>query len=631
MSNYRNPFRMRASEKIESDSSFLRLYSPIVLDSLFEKEQKSELWNNVFFIHSSPGAGKTSLLRIFQPNSLVTLFNHRSNNTYKDLFTSLKKLKVISNESINLLGVFLSCARNYAVLEDINVEPSQKQRLFFALLNARIIMSTLRGIITLKKGKSPDNLKNITFNYSNENNDFIDLSFPCNGEELYNWAKGIEEKVYEALDSFAPLSEIQPKGHNELFSIIALKPENITYNGETVCDKILFMLDDAHKLSPGQRQVLKEFLIEKRSSSNIWISERLEALEPDENLPLGAYKNRDFNEINLEEYWRNNPKKFENILLNIADKRAKLSTEVQIDSFQDCIESDLDEDLYKENFTQSSAATLAKLNKLTSFTNRYEEWMAYANSLESTPMEKSQFFKAMEILINRDINRSQLSFDFPLSAEDIKEKINSTINTTADLFIAREFSIPYYYGIQNIVKLSSANIEQFLGFAAALFEEVLSNNVSREQLTVSAERQEKVTNLVVNEKWNELSKILPYSQSVLKFLLTFGELAQKETYKINAPYAPGVTGIGIKLDKPNLLIDEEAWTTNPKYELLRNVLSACVAYNLIEVSPDVNQGQKGDKWMVIYLNRWLCNKFKLPYSYGGWRPKTPDDLLKIIK
>ncbi len=631
MSNYRNPFRMRASEKIESDSSFLRLYSPIVLDSLFEKQQKSELWNNIFFIHSSPGAGKTSLLRIFQPNSLVTLFNHRSNKTYKDLFSSLKKLNVISDENIELLGVFLSCARNYAVLEDISVDPSQKQRLFFALLNARVVMSTLRGIITLKKGKFPDNLNDISFNYANENNDFIDLIFPCNGEDLFKWAKNIEEKVYEALDSFAPLSEIQPKGHNELFSISALTPENVTYAGEPVCDKILFMLDDAHKLSVSQRQSLKQFLIEKRSSSNIWISERLEALEPDENLPLGAYINRDFHEINLEEYWRNNPKKFENILLNIADKRAKLSTEVQIDSFQDCIDSDLDEDSYKEKFVQSSILTIEKMTKLTSFTNRYEEWLNYASNISATPMEKSQFIKGMEILISRDVNKPQLSFDFPLSSEDLKEKVNSTINSTAELFLANEFSIPYYYGIQNIVKLSSANIEQFLSFAAALFEEVLSNNVSREQLSVSAERQEKVTSLVVSEKWKELPKILPYNTAVMKFLTAFGELAYKETYKANAPYAPGVTGIGIKLNKQQLLIEEEAWTKDPKYELLRNVLSTCVAFNLIEISPDVNQGKKGEKWMVIYLNRWLCNKFKLPYSYGGWRPRSPDDLLKIIK
>lgn len=55
MSRLRNPFRLRASEKIESDVSFLRLYSPIVLDALCEKHKDGKLWNNVMYIHSSPG------------------------------------------------------------------------------------------------------------------------------------------------------------------------------------------------------------------------------------------------------------------------------------------------------------------------------------------------------------------------------------------------------------------------------------------------------------------------------------------------------------------------------------------------------------------------------------------------
>ncbi|MCR5863558.1 hypothetical protein LRS05_16155 [Flavobacterium sp. J372] len=311
MSNYRNPFRMRASEKIESDSSFLRLYSSIVIDTLIEKEQKNELWENIYFIHSSPGGGKTSLLRIFQPNTLLTLLNHRSNKTYKDLFNSLKKIKVVTDDAIPLLGVFLTCARNYSVLEDINAESSQKRRLFFALLNARIIMSTLRGIIALKKAQFPENLKDISFTHNNEQNYFLDLQLPCTGDVLFEWARKIEEKVYEALDSFAPLSEIQPKGHSELFSILVLSPENLQYSGEAACEKILFMLDDAHKLSPSQRKIIKEYLIEARSSANVWIAERLEALEPDENLPLGAFQGRDFKEINLEQFWRDNPKKFE--------------------------------------------------------------------------------------------------------------------------------------------------------------------------------------------------------------------------------------------------------------------------------------------------------------------------------
>jgi len=44
------------------------------------------------------------------------------------------------------------------------------------------------------------------------------------------------------------------------------------------------MLDDTHKLTFNQRLRLEKYIIERRGNFNIWISERLEALEPKENL-----------------------------------------------------------------------------------------------------------------------------------------------------------------------------------------------------------------------------------------------------------------------------------------------------------------------------------------------------------
>jgi len=621
---------MRASEKIESDTSFLSLYSPIVLESLSEKEQASKLWNNILFLHSSPGAGKTSLLRIFQPNSLNTLYSYRANKTYKELFNSLKKLKVISEDNIDLLGVLVSCARNYVVLEDLTAESTLKQRLFFSLLNARIILGTLKGILTLKKLQFPEDLKAIQFNYKNEDNYFVDLNVPCTGEQLYDWASKIEEKVYDALDSFAPLSEIQPKGHADLFSISILKPENLLIEGRPACDKILFMFDDAHKLSTKQRKQLVNYLIENRTVANIWISERLEALEAKENLPIGTLIEREYNEINLEDYWRKNPKKYETILLNIADKRIKLAKEVQIDSFQDCIESSLNEDFYIHKFQTAISDSTTNLKKISAITPLYDDWIKYGLEITGSPYEKARILKKIEILIQRNIKKTQLTLGFPLSLSDFFDKANSSIDSTVELFLAKEYAIPYYFGIENLVKMSSANIEQFLNFASALFEEVLTNKITEEQIIVSAERQDYNIKKVADIKWNEISKIIPFSKQVMRFLNSFGMLAEKETYKANAPYAPGVTGIGIKNDQGLRLINEEIWTTNPHYELLRSVLSTCVAFNLVEIVPDVSQGKKGEKWMVIYLNRWLCTKFNLPFSYGGWRPKTPDELLKII-
>src|SRR5664279_1680181 len=98
----RNPFRLRASERIESDASFLRLYSPLVIETLTERSNKGILWNNVLFIHSSPGAGKTSLLRIFEPSSLQTLYSLKSQD-YTELFSMLKKLSIFNENGPVLL------------------------------------------------------------------------------------------------------------------------------------------------------------------------------------------------------------------------------------------------------------------------------------------------------------------------------------------------------------------------------------------------------------------------------------------------------------------------------------------------------------------------------------------------
>ena len=65
MNIYKNPFAIRASERIETDEMFLELFSSEPLTHLEEKYEQDKLWNNVTTILSSPGAGKTTLLRLY--------------------------------------------------------------------------------------------------------------------------------------------------------------------------------------------------------------------------------------------------------------------------------------------------------------------------------------------------------------------------------------------------------------------------------------------------------------------------------------------------------------------------------------------------------------------------------------
>lgn len=628
MSNkFRNPFKIRASEKIDSDDGFLRLFSPYVLESLREKYDSGKLWDDVLYIHSSPGAGKSSLIRVFEPACLKILLNSKSAPDYSELFNLLKKIDVVSNDKLKVLGVSIPCTRNYEVLEELNIPEHQRNRLFFSLLNARFILTTLRNICTFSNRKFPDDLSVIEFNYNNQHNYFKTLNVPCNGKELYEWASSIERKIYKSIDSFLPLQDNEIEGHDELFSLITLSSENLTIKGEQICSRILYVLDDAHKLSNYQRKFLKKYLAEQRGNFTIWISERLEALDAIEN--IGSFIDRDYNEINLENFWRRYPAKFDRILRNISDKRAGISTE-DISSFQNYLSNNLNEERYGEEFKKYIDKKLDSFHELAKYTNKFDEWIEYSENFIGTEFEKARLLSEIDIIIHRNLGREQLSLEFSLSVEELHAKLGSDISTAAALFLTNEINLPYYFGFNSLAKGSSHNIEQFLSFSSTLFEEMISKKISGENITIDDEEQQKLLKGIAIQKWKELKRIVPYADITMNFLNSLGEFSKKETYKPNAPYSPGVNGFAIKESSSLKLIEEKPWVGDPVYEPLLNVLSTCVAYNLLEIQV-TNQGKKGQAWHVYYLNRWLCILFDLPLSYGGWRHKSPNDLTKWLK
>lgn len=622
----RNPFRMRASEKIESDASFLRLFSPLAIEGLSLKNENENLWGDFIFIHSSPGAGKTSLLRLFEPQSLLTLFSRRSQE-YSDLYNALKKLGIFENESIDLLGTTLTCTRNYEVLEDLNVSEGQKKRIFFSLLNSRLILASLRGMITLKGLQFPEGLNQILFNYKNNHNYFKKINVPCSGQELYDWALTLEKSIYSALDSFLPFENTEIEGHNELFAFEILKPEYFLFGGKQICGKFLFMLDDAHKLSAGQRESLIKFLIEKRGQTSIWISERKEALNPNEN--LGSTQQRDYEELNIEKYWQDRPAKFEKTLISIANKRATMSIE-NVNTFQENLENTWNEDFLESDLLKAIKKYEENITKLCEFHSKFDEWAKYALGFKGNPLQKAILLKSCEILIYRNIDKPQLDLGFTLPKEELLDKKDNNIEDAARFFISRENNLPHYFGFSNLVKLSNNNIEQFLSFSSDLFEAMLSNNLAGNNIVLKPEKQEKILKSIVDAKWRELPKIIPYNKQVISFIEQLGNFAKKETYKPNAPIVHGVTGFAVTTPKYISFFKEDNWETDELYLPLRNVLSTCVAFNLLETRI-VIQGQKNQKHQVFYLNRWLCMKFNLPLAYGGWKSKKQDELLKWTK
>lgn len=612
MNKLRNPFRMRASEKIESDENFLRIYSPLSLDALISQKE-SKLWGYVTYIYSSPGGGKTSLMRIFEPSVLNTIFNCKS--SYNEINQRLTQLGVLDGQ-VNVLGVYLLCSRSFQLLEDINLQPIHRNRLFFSLLNSRLILTTLKNILVLKGKHFPEGLNEIAFDYQDVHNDFKGLTLPCSGKDLYEWAAAFEERIFSVLDSLLPVKETNIPGHSSLFAFKAMQPKSFTINDNPICDTFLFMLDDAHKLSIEQRNAIKSELIESRGLFTLFIAERVEALDSSSNIDHINIKERDFQSINLEDFLRSG-KKVETLLTSVGEKRAELSTD-NVSTFKGNLSDILNEERYQNNFKRAIEDTFSCFSKVSTSVSRFEEWFEYAasSSIKDNFKQYATFLKQIEILVYRNMNNSQL--DFPLSLMELNEKMDS-VKKSAEYFICRDYSVPYYYSFNNIAKISSHNIEQFLAFSSSLFERMLSNNLLGNSTSLTPEEQEEIIFGLTEKRWKDLHNSIPYSSLVIEFLKNFGLFCYKESLQPNAPYNTGINGIGIS---------DHVWYNSNEYNSLANVISVCASFNLLEVFPT---SQGGKSWNVYYLNRWLCVFFRLPLDYGNWRPRKPSELMKWFK
>jgi hypothetical protein len=393
-----------------------------------------------------------------------------------------------------------------------------------------------------------------------------------------------------------------------------------------------------------QRSSLLKIILNKRAKVNVWISERIQALTIDEvfndqrNIHSeGQIINRDYFPIDLEEYWRRGTK-FEKFCKSVADKRTYEATDRQLDNFSGFLEDVFDP---KVNAVVEQAIHTVKgrIVEKHEKKERYNKWLSIKNAPNESAYEVLKGWRSLEILLYRDQKNLQTALDFyELTEEDLKEQEGTDVRNAAALFLNDEFKIPYYFSFPVASRLGSSNIEQFLGIAGELFEDVISASIlrhtnSNQRLSITATRQEEVIRRVAKEKWEELSLRIPDFDEVKPFLESLGKFCNSETYQPNAPISPGVNGIAISMsgtrtDRERLQkVIKEQDIKSPFFKLAK-VLSICITYNIVEVR--LNYKCKGKEFMVLYLNKILCVYFGLPLSYGGFREKKIDSLVEWL-
>lgn len=615
-----NPFLERMSERTASDHDFVRLFSPKIL----EKLEENALKGGVHILRSAPGAGKTTLLRAFTPLVLRAFWNARRSPELNESYQSLVGHKVLSNDQApSFLGIVLSCAAGYA---DLPPDENQREGLFRALFDCRVVLRTLRNL-TLLIGIGPERLEKILVKYSPPAGEGLKY-IPSEGtaKELVDWAEHYEESVYTKLDTFSLDAETGP--HHERFeSVLWLQFATFTYDGSEIAPKRMLMVDDLHRLRRKQRSLLIDELIVLRPTFPIWLAERKAALA-EEVLSQGVRDGRDVDKIDLDSIWT--AKQFSSYAQNILDRRMSNQDVVASRSFGNCLRNELvAESLKKEaaaGIEQFRLSVEKRKNNV-----RYSEWLANAERIASdVTIEAVLELYTTRILLIRDEAKKQMSLDLALSADELEDRDNSQVRAAAELFMHLELKIPYYFGLDRLYVMATNNVEELLFLAAPLYEGLQSKQILRKpEIILSPEEQERLIKDAARRKWNFIPKSHTEGQRAQCLLESIAIFCRDKTYLPNAPYAPGVTGVRLSKIELDKLTRKDRPFGEPGNRLAK-VLSECAAENLL-VPKESSASTNRDSGTIFYLNRTLCAMHELPLQLGGWKDVSVGELVKWME
>lgn len=614
----RNPFRLRRSESIDTEAAFLTLFEPGILEVM----PATGFWETVHILRSAAGGGKTSLIRLFTPNTLLTLCAKRTDERVKELYQRMKELGAVDDVGPAVLGVMLMCGPGYSMLHDLDLEQTRKDRVFFGLLNARIVLAVLRGALLLKRLEYPDGLDRVQINPLPSGSGIVGLTLPCTGKVLHDWAEQREAKLCSSLDSLGPLNVDSLPGDESLLSLSLIRPENILVDGKPVADRVILMMDDIHKLTGRQRALLVQTVIDTRSPVGVWIAERFEALSTHEMLSSGAHQGRDYeNAIEIESYWRQKPERFEKLAMKVADRRVQAAPETEIDSFRSCLQDALDLPEWNDTYLKIIDVVSKRIGERAGTQARFQEWIAARQKTTGTLRERAIAWRALEILIERELGKKQKSLfqADPLDEEDLNQRDDSSVNNAAELFLAKEFDLPYYYGPERIARLASLNIQQFLGLGGEVFEESAAAELLRRPKDLPPHRQHALMKKVAKSVWEEIPKRVRHGRELRQFLEAVGKFSHWYTYRPTAPNDPGVSGTAIRMSERALLVDDHYRKNKEDVCRFADILASALAHNLLVAQLDYNC--KKEKWMVLNLNRLLCVHFGLPLNYGLYKER----------
>ena len=624
MRSHRNTFRHRTSDQRDADglTRFLRSFASDVVDLL-----PPEAWDRLLVIRSAPGAGKTSLLRAFEPPTLKAVGAAPSD--YPDLHERLASVEALDGTSPRLLAARVSVRSDFRDIDDLSLPEEGARKIFFRFLDAQILKQALLALVELEGLTGVDDLHRVEFTPTDAEAAWITRLRGPDAASMWTWATDTDRAIREMLDSVLPISLEGAEGHADLYSLRALSDSTIVLDGEALERQPLVMIDDGQWLATDQRQALLAAFVDRSLLVSRWYTERHDALSSEEIIGDGEPSRR-YEVLELERATRDmggtirggrRLRAFELMLLDVADRRAArplFENGDQSDtSFAEHLRSSGHTALDQSKLARAIGTVRDRLAEATTESCQFDRWLQ--DIPDDNSLDTAIRLREIEILVDRELAKPQLRLiDVALDDDERRRRSSSAIREAAWLFIHREFEIPHYFGAEKIAKLGDHNFDQFLRLSGDLFDEMLTLLTLGRAARLDPAAQERIIGQASTQAWASIPQRRSYGRDIQHLLGRIADFAKRKTYSSAASYAPGVSGIGLSMRNRTLLLDPDFRDRTPGAEALFNALGGAVGHNLLSASLD--RRNKEEQWMVLYLNRLLCVRYGLPLGLGGWRP-----------